>query len=489
MLNWSEYRRFHTVRNLRSLLGKWWNADVFFIDENKKWAPLFEEKYFYNKALSVFLKNEAITEELEKFLYEKTAQSKQTQLLHFEKTGLSILAVPIFKESHWAGLLGVTGFVETSEQKEKTKPLLKNHNIEDTDIKILDKKELFYLEEIASSLASEFLFALESKKQSEVHLKKLSHSSYSGMIGKSPMMKNLYLLLEKIKNTDSSVLIQGENGTGKELIARAIYQNSKRNKESFVAQNCSALNDNLLESELFGHVKGAFTGAVQNKKGLFELADGGTLFLDEVGDTSLAMQAKLLRVLQDGEFFPVGSVKTKKVNVRVITATNKNLRSMMENKTFREDLYYRLNVINIKAPALRERKEDIPLLVEYFMLKESKENKKILDAGIMNHFMAYPWPGNVRELQNEIQRLAVLSQSKTYVSPELLSEKLTAKSPGADKKEGLKDAIKQLEEQMISRCLKEENWNKTRVAKKLGISRAALISKVKIYDLERKNIA
>ena len=193
-----------------------------------------------------------------------------------------------------------------------------------------------------------------------------SRYKYDNMIGKSQAMQGTYALLDKIKGADSTVLIQGENGTGKELIAKSIHYNSDRSDKAFIIQNCSAFNDNLLESELFGHIKGSFTGAHKDKKGLFEMADKGTFFLDEIGDTSPQMQVKLLRVLQEGTFTPVGAIESKKVDVRMIAATNKNLREMVEQGTFREDLFYRINVINLRVPSLRERKEDIPLLADFF---------------------------------------------------------------------------------------------------------------------------
>ena len=494
MLKWNQYRHFHVVRNLKGLVGKWWNSDIFFIDENGKMVSFLSEKFFYNPIVAHLFKDNSLSQDLTQILHQKTTESKQIQLLEWEKTGLNILAVPIFTDQIWSGLVGVTGFTTNPEQKKKALSLIAKYSAptDEKHIHVLDKSKLFYMEEMAVSLAQEIIMA-HSLEQKPSPSGQQPFLKYGNMIGKSSAMKNLYSLLDKIKNSDSSILIQGENGTGKELVAQSIYKNSIRKNESFVIQNCSALNDNLLESELFGHVKGAFTGAIQNKKGLFDLAHKGTLFLDEIGDTSMAMQAKLLRVLQDGVFFPVGSVQTHKVNVRIIAATNKDLKSMIKNKTFREDLYYRLNVISIKVPPLRERKQDIQVLAEYFMFQENGKDKKILDQNVINHFLAYPWPGNVRELQNEIQRLMVLSQSRTYISPDLLSPKFFEKremsSEIFSKTDGLKIAIKKVEEQMIARCLKEQNWNKTRVAKKLGISRAALIAKVKSYDLERKDPA
>jgi transcriptional regulator with PAS, ATPase and Fis domain len=314
------------------------------------------------------------------------------------------------------------------------------------------------------------------------------------MIGKSKPMQELYSLLDKIKGADSTVLIQGENGTGKELIAKAIHFNSSRKDKSFVIQNCSAFNDNLLESELFGHVKGSFTGAVKDKKGLFEIADKGTFFLDEIGDTSPTMQVKLLRVLQEGTFTPVGSVEPKRVNVRILAATNRNLREMVEQGTFREDLYYRLNVININVPALRERKEDIPFLAEFFLSRvDTPHGKKILTKRALEKLYDYPWPGNVRELQNEIERLIVISGAETKITAEMLSPKILEfgdrnKVQGARLHGKLKDALEEVERELIKEGLRRTGWNKSKLAKELGISRAGLIMKVEKYGLDKRKM-
>ena len=313
------------------------------------------------------------------------------------------------------------------------------------------------------------------------------------MIGKSSVMQDLYNLLDKIKHSTSTVLIQGDNGTGKELIAKAIHYNSPRKDKVFVVQNCSAFNDNLLESELFGHVKGSFTGAVKDKKGLFEIANGGTFFLDEIGDMTLSMQVKILRVLQEGTFIPVGSTEPRKVDVRIIAATNKNIKDMIAKGEFREDLYYRINVINIAVPPLRDRKEDILLLAEYFIEKHHKETglpKKKLSKKLLAKLMEHDWPGNIRELENEIERLIVLAGDDQVIEAESLSERITtmpAEGKKASKYSGkLKDAIESLERDLISEGLKNNNWNKSKLAKTLGISRASLISKVEKYGLDKR---
>ncbi|MGZ5278392.1 MAG: sigma-54 interaction domain-containing protein, partial [Pseudobdellovibrionaceae bacterium] len=276
-----------------------------------------------------------------------------------------------------------------------------------------------------------------------------------------------------------------------------IHYNSHRKDKTFVIQNCSAFNDNLLESELFGHVKGSFTGALKDKKGLFEMADKGTFFLDEIGDTSPTMQVKLLRVLQEGTFIPVGATEGRKVDVRIVAATNRNLKEMVEAGTFREDLYYRLNVINLRVPPLRERKEDIPLLAEFFLQKSGEANgggKRMLTKRALEKLYDYPWPGNVRELQNEMERLVVLAGEEAKILPETLSPKILeisekSKVQGARLQGKLKDALEDLEREMIREGLRRTGWNKSKLAKELGISRAGLIMKVEKYGLDKRKIA
>jgi transcriptional regulator with PAS, ATPase and Fis domain len=236
-------------------------------------------------------------------------------------------------------------------------------------------------------------------------------------------MRDLFRMLERIGATHATVLITGENGTGKELVARAVHEGSARAGKRFLATNCGAFNDNLLESEMFGHKRGAFTGAVADKPGLFEIADGGTLFLDEVGDMSPALQVKLLRVLQEGTFTPVGGTETRKVDVRIVAATNRDLGELVKRGAFREDLYYRLHVVALRVPALRDRIEDLPLLVAHFLERLARRDgrRKVLSAAAMEALAAHRWPGNVRELENELERLWVLSGDDVVIGDELLS--------------------------------------------------------------------
>jgi len=315
---------------------------------------------------------------------------------------------------------------------------------------------------------------------------------YHNIIGKSLPMQAVYRLLEKIKDTESPVLICGGTGTGKELVAHAIQNDSKRKDHPFIILNCTAISKDLLESELFGHVKGAFTGAIADKKGIFEVADGGTLFFDEIAEMSLSTQVKLLRVLEEGTFRPVGSSEEKKVSVRIVAATNKNLKEQIDKGRFREDLYYRINVININLPPLRERKEDIPLLVEHF-IREShgkKKNKTRLSERALLQLMEYNYPGNVRELRNIIERAV------TFCENELISYKdLPLEVRGGTKEDQapsnekgqeltLEDKKERMEKETILQVLKQVKGNKLKAAKLLKISRSTLYAKIQKYQIE-----
>ena len=313
--------------------------------------------------------------------------------------------------------------------------------------------------------------------------------SYDAIIGKSPPMQELYSVLDRVVQSDTTVLIQGENGTGKELVARAIHHGSARRHRRFVITNCSSFNDNLLDSELFGHKRGAFTGAFADKQGLFEVADMGTFFLDEIGDMSPALQVKVLRVLQEGTFTPVGDTETRKVDVRIIAATNRDLEAMVARGTFREDLYYRINVINLRIPPLRERHEDIALLVDRFLAKHrrGRPGSKTLTPACIQRLLQYDWPGNVRELENEIERLVVLAGDERVLDEPLLSRRIREPAPRGKSERpiySLPEAVRRLERQMIVDSLERHDWNKTRASAELEISRRNLIRLVQKYDLE-----
>jgi len=314
-------------------------------------------------------------------------------------------------------------------------------------------------------------------------------SGYHGIIGASQTMQELYQLLERISPSDATVLVQGENGTGKELVARAIHVGSDRRDRTFVVTNCSAFNDNLLDSELFGHKRGAFTGAVVDKPGLFEVADTGTFFLDEIGDMSPSLQVKVLRVLQEGTFSRVGDTETRKVDVRIIAATNRDLAAMVAAGRFREDLYYRVHVLSVVLPALRDRRDDVPLLIDHFLARHRRQGPKRLAPECAARLYAYPWPGNVRELENEIERLVVLAGDSATIGPELLSPRIRQWEPSAEAERSLDPsslpaAVEALERRMIGAAMRRHGGNKTRAAEELKVSRRNLIRLVQKYELE-----
>jgi two-component system response regulator HupR/HoxA len=341
-----------------------------------------------------------------------------------------------------------------------------------------------YLDELLGVVAKEIL---AYRAEHDARRRRPTRTGYEAIIGRSPAMLDLYATLDKVVGSDSTVLIQGENGTGKELIAKAIHYNSARKDRRFLIQNCSAFNDNLLDSELFGHRKGAFTGAIADKLGLFEAAHGGTFFLDEIGDMSPSLQVKLLRVLQEGTFMPVGDTAVRSADVRIIAATNRDLKTMVARGEFREDLYYRVNVINLVVPPLRERHEDIPILIEYFLKKHARGRRpgRQLARGCLERLLGYPWPGNVRELENEIERLVVLAGDERMIGEELLSPRIRrhGQEHAAEVERGLPGAVAELERRMIEDALRRHRGNKSRAAHELKISRRNLIRLARKYEV------
>ena len=300
-------------------------------------------------------------------------------------------------------------------------------------------------------------------------------------IGTSRQLKDILALIRKVAPTDSPVFIQGESGTGKELVANTVWHYSKRNELPFIALNCASLSENLIESEIFGHEKGAFTSAYQLKHGLVEVADKGTLFLDEIGEMPIGLQAKLLRFLDSGEFRRVGGNKALRVDVRLITATNKDLPEMIKAGTFREDLFYRLNVITVIIPPLRERKEDIPELARYFLKKYSRKLSKVVTdftGEALELLAGYHWPGNVRELENVIERAVILCESDR-----IGAEDLSISAAAAVSELGTNPSLEEMEKNYILRVLKEANGNQSKASQLLGIDRKTLYLKLKKYGI------
>jgi Nif-specific regulatory protein len=356
-------------------------------------------------------------------------------------------------------------------------------------------RELKFLRVVAAMIAHAVKLSrlVESERQrlldENIHLREELRERYdfSNIIGNSGPMRQVYEQVAQVARTNTTVLIRGESGTGKELIAHAIHYNSPRAKKPFVKISCAALPDTLIESELFGYEKGAFTGAQGRKKGRFELAEGGTLFLDEIGDINLSTQVKLLRVLQEREFERLGATESIKVNVRMIAATNKDLETLISEATFREDLYYRLNVFAIFVPPLRERKPDVLLLADYFLEKYSKEhgkNIKRISTPAIDMLMAYHWPGNVRELENTIERAALVCDGNVVHGHHLPPTLQTAEASGTVMSISLTEAVDAYEKDLIQDALKTTRGNRAKAAKLLNTTERIINYKVRKYAID-----
>jgi two-component system response regulator HupR/HoxA len=519
MMNWEELKHIHVVRKLQAILGQWFAAEIFFFDERGVPKNLESpDKYLdaKNPLVPLFLskpRGRDFFTQAGAELTEKVLAAGKPSIVTSGPFGVEkVVCARMASDQDYYGTVIAFCYTEhvwTPEDRLKLKAVFDSLGLESQrldaaldQIKPHSEADRKYMVELVELVAQEIMtFHLEiSRREERIH--ELSNAlgnrySYDSMIGKSKPMQDVYQMLDKIKSSESTVLVQGENGTGKELIARAIHFNSPRKDAQFVTVNCSAFNENLLDSELFGHVKGSFTGAIKDKKGLFETADRGTLFLDEIGDMSLTMQVKLLRVLQEGTFTPVGSTELRKADVRVVAATNRNLAEMVEMGTFREDLYYRINVINLVVPPLRERKEDIPILIDHFLARGCKEKGvkiKSLAKRTIEKIYDYNWPGNIRELENEMERVIVLSGDEERIPAEVLSQRIRdfgegSKVQGVRVSGKLKDALEELEKTMIREGLRRTGWNKSRLAKELGISRAGLIMKVEKYGLDKRKLA
>jgi two-component system response regulator HupR/HoxA len=516
-VRWEDFDKMLVIKRLRTLVGAWFRVQLNFTDHKGFLRGVPEGKFFnpLTKVSQAISANERGFADCMAHARKTTVDSMSAKKPQLSRgtSGFSSLSVPIRIDSQFLGCVYGDGFIidETkAEQLQHIKTYLQRvlpNRAEDLiatldTVPILGNQEVTYLTELINLVVAEILLIHKSLHASRKKIDELSEElgsryGFDNMVGKSAPMQNLYRMIERVSKSDSTVLIQGENGTGKELIARALHYNSPRRSGKFVVINCGAFNDNLLESELFGHMKGSFTGAIKDKKGLFEEADGGTLFLDEIGETSLSMQVKMLRVLQDSTFTPVGSTKLRKTDARVLAATNRNLSAMVKDGTFREDLYYRLNVINLGVPPLRDRKEDVKMLLQFFLERHAKASQtalKEVDKDCMRILLNHDWPGNVRELENEVERLCVLAGNDQALTSDLLSPRIKQSGEGSSSQKfanfqttgKLKDAIEAMERAMILEGLQRTHWNKSQLAKDLGISRAGLIMKVEKYGLEKR---
>ncbi|HUS31717.1 MAG TPA: sigma 54-interacting transcriptional regulator [Kofleriaceae bacterium] len=403
-------------------------------------------------------------------------------VVHRCHAGLSVVAAPVRSTSGLTAIVYSTGGRTNAEATSSIGTLLSLGADEATAAAArapeLSDADIAHVKDLVEAAAQ----AVERALPTVIPPTTFTHP-FTEMVGDAPAIREVVKLLTKVVKSEATVLIHGESGTGKELIARAIHYHGPRAKKTFVVQNCSAFNDNLLESALFGHVRGAFTGAVKDQKGLFEVADGGTFFLDEIGDMSAALQVKLLRVLQEGTFTPVGGTKPIKVDVRIIAASHKDLQAMVAHKQFREDLFYRVNVLKITVPPLRDRVADIPRLAAYFVTKHWKFPGPAprLSQSALARLVAYPWPGNIRELENEIERMLVLAADAQELTASMVSQRLGGQSVGTPRT--LRDALAIAEAGAITESLGRHSGDRDAAAADLNVSRAYLEARVAALGL------
>jgi transcriptional regulator with PAS, ATPase and Fis domain len=517
-ISWEGFEKLHVVRKLRQIIAERWKIQLNFSDAKGMLRNVEKGKFFSPltpACVRITASEKGFKECLATVRELSAAKSKsKNQKIATCHAGFSAITYPLIIDGTYIGSIFADGFVLAEQEKSQlaqVKSYLQQFYQSDKEltdhlkeIPILSADEVTFLSELIGAIIEEIVTVHKSLNKAEAKVASLQQQlegrfSFANMVGKSAPMQQLFQLIERLAEVDSTVLIQGENGTGKELIAKALHFNSPRKKHKFLAVNCGALNENLLESELFGHVKGAFTNAIKDKVGLFEAAQHGTLFLDEIGDISMAMQVKLLRVIQDRTFLPVGGIADKITNARIVCATNKDLLAMIDEGSFREDLYYRLNVINVQVPPLRERADDIPLLVDSFLKSKCAklgQSPKQMSHGALQNLMNYEWPGNIRELENEIERVVVLGKDTNLITEASLSARIAQRSvkravetprllaatQNSDAVD-LKSAVVALEKELIKEGLLRTKGNKTRLANELGISRANLISKVEKYGL------
>ena len=533
----------HSVKDLpavalaRELFRRWWGLELAFADskgyvldhaegkvvpsENELCrAALFSKEGFRRcnesvKAVADHLRAGAGAGRGARALAVASASaSAERTYLHTCHLGLDVLAAPLRVGGELVGLLFVGGALGTepsSSARTELAATMRELAELDADSVTSALASAPRMTEADRERARDLLAMAADEVEAHWRIRGLGDKAsaeakphpFTEIVGDAPAIRELLRRLGKVVASDSTVLIHGESGTGKELIARAIHYHGSRAKKNFVVQNCSAFNDNLLESALFGHVRGAFTGAVRDQKGLFEVADGGTFFLDEIGDMSAALQVKLLRVLQEGTLTPVGGTKPIKVDVRIVAASHKDLYAMVQRREFREDLYYRVNVVKLTVPPLRERVADIPRLVDHFMAKHSRGlaiAPRITD-GALDALVRYPWPGNIRELENELERAIVLGGDTGVIDTDVLSTRVMASAGAASHPtagagatiaalEGrggtLRQVMESVEQEVILAGLVRTHWNKSQLAKELGVSRSYLIQKCTYYGLERK---
>ena len=502
---YSQFRDFHVFKRFKSLFGDWWNMDILVVFK--------EDKKFFYDSLSQ-LNNPLVKSLLESSLFKRhflrsvhAALSKKTEpvlpprLLPWRQTGLSLFVIPFGeKKSAPEACLVATGFAP-KDQKKLSQALLylglseKAIEQKAKSLKELSSTDEVYIQKMLKILADE-LFALLQERQKQSRLiEKLNKSQargYGFLRGKSPAMRYIFGVLERIKDEPTGVLIEGENGVGKRLLAKTIHAQSSRAAKPFHLQNFSAFNGKILELDIFGYSQNIFPESFKGKRALLEKIQGGTLFLNEIGGASPGFQGQLLKFLKDGVFFSQGDSKPKKSSARVLYATSKDLKELVEKGQFNEELYFTISAMSLKLPPLKQRKEDIPLLIDHFLDLKSPQKKARLSPKALSLLYNYPWPGNIRELESEIEKLVSLGSN----NQELLTERdISAHiknhhSPLASvldsDKSNLKLALRSVEKRILLDCLRKNNWNKSRVAKLLGASRTSVVLKIKEYGIVKE---
>jgi transcriptional regulator with PAS, ATPase and Fis domain len=452
----------------RDLLRRWWGLELGLAAGDGSGYERTSHATCATLAKQAGGACEAALREIASALAKKKDGAAIVQRCH---AGLTIVAAPVRGDGGLAGVVYASGAragVDVGEVAQRIAVLGAEASAAAAVAPELDEGDLARVCDLVASAAA----AVERVQPAVIPPTTFTHP-FNEIVGDAPAVRDVIKLLGKVVKSEATVLVHGESGTGKELIARAIHYHGPRAKKPFVVQNCSAFNDNLLESALFGHVRGAFTGAVKDQPGLFQVADGGTFFLDEIGDMSAALQVKLLRVLQEGTLTPVGGTKPVKVDVRIIAASHKDLAAMVQRKEFREDLFYRVNVLKLTVPPLRERAADIPRLAQFFIKKHTNgKNAPRLSQGALARLVAYPWPGNIRELENEIERMLVLAADAQELTASMISARVAGGAGLAAR--SLRDVVDTAEADAIVAALGRHGGDREAAAAELNISRGYL---------------
>jgi len=511
VFDWHEFAFDPAVREFGTLLREQFDLWVGFLDEHGVVVPVGDEEVDQTKPVCERLKVNSVVDadgqtrsclaSVQQWTEEAAGREDGERVRTQCHAGFGAVVEPVYDDQQtFAGAVYASGFLddEDREGRERLRELFADNDwlsgIDEAafdEVATLDGDGRVIVEAAVRRIAERVRDQIAEGAAEHDDVIEGDPPRFEGMIGDARVMRKLFDDVATVADSNSAVLIQGENGTGKELVARALHRRSRRANHRFVALNCAAIPGELIESELFGHKKGAFSGAHRDREGLCVEADRGTLFLDEIGDMERSLQSKLLRFLQNGAFTPVGSNESRSVDVRVICATNQDLEELVEAGEFRKDLYFRIRVVQLIVPPLRRRRGDIPLLIDHFLNRAAKEHgrpRPSVTEECRDRLLAHDWPGNVRELENEIERLVIMTGGDDEIGVESLSPRIDGEPSleafPAFEEMTLPEATEMLERKMILEGLRETGWNKTQTAEKLDVSRRNLIRKVQDYELE-----